>query len=412
MKKLLLPIIIIALSTIVLFYKAADIPKHLAFDEVEFAQLALSLDGKPYTAYSPFATGHSTLYFYIILLSFKLIGIGEFALRLPSAVFGTLSLLIFYAIMKKVLKNDLIAFFSTLVFLSLRWFITFSRFAFEPTFLLFLELFSIWFLIEFLEIKSIRSLVLTAFLSGLAFLSYTPERIFFIFPLIAIIFATKKIKYVFIFGMVFLITVSLLLTYLITNPDQRIQQVSVLSDSRLSSSQKLKSIAENVKRTVLMFNFEGDMNGRHNYPSKPALNPILGLLFIGGVAVTYTRYKNSYSLLFLGYFLLSLVPTLFTKTEDNPNMLRTFTVIVLIPYTISYLFKHVLSIRNRSYKLGLFCGLILLLTFSTIYELRTYFLFQSRVMRNSFEVTCPLKKVVKYERKNIPKKCRVQKNLF
>lgn len=397
-------ILILLSAAAVIFFQSTEIPKHLAFDEVEFAQLALSLDGKPYMPYSQLATGHSTLYFYIILISFKLFGVSAFALRLPSALFGILSVLLFYVITKKVLKNELLAFLSTLTLLTLRWFITFSRFAFEPTFLLFLELVSVWFLIKFLEKKSYVFLFLTAVSSGLAFQSYTPGRLFFLLPFLLIALTTKKIKYVLVYLLFFLISSAPLLTYLATHQDQRLEQVSLLSDSRLSQTEKIMAVGENIKRTLFMFNLEGDMNGRHNYPGKPVLNPLLGLLFLAGVGLAAAQYRNTHTILFAGFFLLSLLPAVLTKTEDNPNMLRTFTAIVFIPYVIGLMLK--------SYR-GLFQAvLILVLVLSAGYELRTYFLFQSRVMKNSFEVTCSLPEVIKYKRENIPKKCRVQKNLF
>lgn len=412
MKKYVFLSIVLILSLIVIFYQSSEIPKHLAYDEVAFAQLALSLDGKPYTPYSQLATGHSTLYFYIILLSFKLFGVNTFALRLPSAFFGIASLLIFYIIMKKVLKNDRVAFSATLVLLTLRWFITFSRFAFEPTFLLFLELVSVWFLIKFIEKKSYIFLFLTSLFAGFAFQSYTPGRLFFLLPLLIILLTTKKIKYVLVYLLFFLISSAPLLTYLTAHQDQRLEQVSLFSDSRLSQTQKLQSVGENIKRTFLMFSLEGDMNGRHNYPGKPVINPLLGLLFLLGVGLAAARYRNIYTILFAGYFLLSLLPAVLTKTEDNPSMLRTFTAVVFIPYVIALILKKITGDTHKSYRLLLLTVIILALVLSSGYELRTYFLFQSRVMKNSFEVTCSLSKVIKYNRQEIPKKCRVQKNLF
>ena len=155
------PFFLLILSFFLVFYKFTNIPKYLAFDEIEFTKLALSLDGKSYTPYSSLATGHSTLYFYILLWSLKLFGINTFALRLPAAIFGVLSVIMFYLVAhlsfrairqsaesRGILRNDIMPFLLTFIFLTLRWFLNFSRFAFEPTFLLFLELTSIYFFIR------------------------------------------------------------------------------------------------------------------------------------------------------------------------------------------------------------------------------------------------------------------------
>lgn len=154
MKKIFPIIILTIISLFLVFYRFAYIPKYLAFDEVEFAKLALSLENKPYIAYSSLATGHSTLYFYILLASLKTFGINVFALRFPAAIFGILSVLLFYLIMKKVFKQlnnetmkQWLPFILSLILLSSRWFLNFARFSFEATFLLFLELTSIYFLL-------------------------------------------------------------------------------------------------------------------------------------------------------------------------------------------------------------------------------------------------------------------------
>jgi predicted membrane-bound mannosyltransferase len=91
-KKAILWVIILGLiSAGVIFYKFNQIPSHLDLDEAEFARLAISLYKEPLTIFSPYATGHATPYFYLILASFLTFGLNTFALRLPSALFGFLN---------------------------------------------------------------------------------------------------------------------------------------------------------------------------------------------------------------------------------------------------------------------------------------------------------------------------------
>src|SRR3990167_7085285 len=106
MKKITIELfILLFISVFVIFFQFNQIPKKLSWDEVEFTRLALSLDGKSYTPYSELATGHSTLYFYIILASFKIFGLNNFALRFPSALFGVINVLIFYFISRIIFTN-------------------------------------------------------------------------------------------------------------------------------------------------------------------------------------------------------------------------------------------------------------------------------------------------------------------
>jgi 4-amino-4-deoxy-L-arabinose transferase-like glycosyltransferase len=274
-KKYRYVLLILLLSSLVIFYRYGQIPQNLSFDEVEFAKLALSLENKPYTPYSSMATGHSTLYFYIILLSFKIFGISKLALRLPAAVFGVLSPAIFYLILKNVFsqtvkKEGFLPFLFSLLFLSSRWYVNFARFSFEATFLLFLELSAIYFLFQCIKTSKRSDLVLTGIFTGLAFNSYTPGRIFFIMIAIFAIakIHKKDIKKLLYFFVPFIAVILPLSFYLLTNRDTRFDQQFFLKNEQLSIEKKISFLEGNIKADMLMFGFEGDINGRHNYPGK------------------------------------------------------------------------------------------------------------------------------------------------
>lgn len=419
MRKIFLIITLTIISSFLIFYRFTDIPKYLSFDEVEFTKLALSLDNKPYIPYSQLATGHSTLYFYILLASLKTFGINTFALRFPAAIFGILGVIIFYLITKKVFQQfdnltmkQWFPFFLSLILLSSHWFLNFSRFSFEATFLLFLELVSIYFLI------SKKSLFISGLFAGLAFLSYTPGRIFFLLP-IGYLFLTKKsafvkttadkqssnetIKRLLLFLIPFVIIITPLTNYLINNNDTRVDQQFFLKNNEMPIQEKLTGLWHNISSTALMFNVKGDVNGRHNYPNKPALNPILGLLFIIGLITTMKQLNNDNNKLFLFYFFISIFPALMTYPWENPNMLRTFTVLPSIIYFIGQgiiilcAIVHKIVKNKGTLKYLILTIFYLILVFSCLYELRTYFKYQSVVFSQSFEIKLPLEKAIKFK---------------
>jgi len=433
MKKIAPIIILTIISALFIFYRFVEIPKYLAFDEVEFAKLALSLQNKPYTPYSSLATGHSTLYFYILLMSLKLFGITTFALRLPAAIFGILSVIFFYLIMKIIFPKQNVhltpntyhitffPYFLSFIFLSSRWFLNFSRFSFEATFLLFLELVSIYFLIlanvkksppSPLEQKNLLPsiyLIISGLFAGLAFLSYTPGRIFFLLPLGFLVFQlvnslTRKqfnnitIKQFLYFLIPFIITITPLTAYLLTNKDTRIDQQFFLRNHEMTVNEKVNGLWSNVSSTTLMLFTKGDMNGRHNYPGKPALNPILAILFIIGLTISIKNWRNLINSFSIFYLLLSIFPALMTYPWENPNMLRTFTVIPSVVYFIGIASYNLSTIVSRllTNKKNIFYYLIfIILILSSLYELRTYFKYQSKVFYDSFEIKWPLDKAIK-----------------
>lgn len=197
--------------------------------------------------------------------------------------------------------------------------------------------------------------------------------------------------------------------YLLTNADLRIKQASIFSQNT-SLASKITLITENAKKTTLMFFLKGDMNGRHNYPGKPAINSILGLLFISGLFLSLKRINLINNKIMFSYFLIAIIPTLFTRTIDNPNMLRTYTSLPSIVFFITTALIYLLNIKTK--RIYVLTFIFFLVIFSSLYELRTYFFFQSRVVKNSFEVKCNLEDINKFGTNIIPKSCRVQKNEF
>lgn len=397
--------ILLIITLIITFYKFPAIPKFLAFDEVEFTKLALSLDGKPYEVFSNLATGHSTLYFYVLLLSLKSIGINIFALRLPAAIFGILSVLVFYFIIFRVFKQSNIKiskffpFTLTFIFLTSRWFIDFSRFAFEPTFLLFLELMSVFFLLN----ETNLSFFFSGLFAGLAYNSYTPGRIFFILPLIFMILKfvkpllTRKqlskaiIIKLFLFIIPFIIVITPLTIYLSNTKESRIDQLFFWRNHEMTFNQKVNGTVQNISNISLMFFVKGDMNGKHNYPGKPALNPILAGLFLIGLFYALKNIKNLYNQIFLGYLILSIIPSLPIYPWENPSMLRTFTT---IPSVVYFAGIAILNI-GKKIKPKYYIFIAVFIFISSVYELRTYFKYQVPVFEHSFEIQYPLERAIK-----------------
>ncbi len=379
--------ILILVSIAVIFFKFNTIPENLTFDEVEFAKLALSLDKLPYTPYSEMATGHSTLYFYILLQSFKIFGVGNFALRFPAAFFGVAGVLIFYLLMTRVFKkNHLLVFTLAILFVTSRWYFNFARFSFEATFLLFLELTSMFILLN--PKKTVLSLTISSLFAGLAFNSYTPGRFFFVVPLIYIFFVylnnkRELIKSTLAFVLPFIIVILPLTIYLVSHQDSRVDKLFFWKNHEMTLTEKVSGTIQNIGSVSSMFVYKGDMSGKHNYPGKPALNPLIGLLFIVGLAISLKNLKNLNNKVFLTYFFISLLPSLMIYPWENPNMLRTFTA---IPSVIYFSGVALTTIFEKKKYLPYFMVTIILLTVgSATYELRTYFIYQARVFPSAFE---------------------------
>lgn len=404
MRKILPLLALILVSASIIFFKFNQIPKNLTNDEVEFAKLALSLKDKPYTPYSTMATGHSTLYFYVMLVSFELFGVNNFALRLPAAVFGVLSVAMFYLLMTQVFKKSgLTAFLASLILMTSRWFFGFARFSFEATFLILLEIISLYFLT--VSARSKVALIFSGFFAGLAFISYTPGRFFFLIPLLYIIVSSLKnrqtlIKNVLFYAVPFLITIAPLTSYLMTHRDSRVDNLFFWKNNEMTVSEKIDGTMQNVVSIGSMFVYKGDVSGKHNYPGKPAINPIVDILLITGLILAVKNLKERTNLMFLSYFFMSLIPSLMIYPWENPNMLRTITAVPAVAYfsglTIITTINSFHGLKHKFLnKLGVII-VILLILLSAIYEMRTYFIFQARVFPSAFETRPSLPETLKH----------------
>ncbi len=130
---------IIFLAAFLRFYHISVNPPSLNWDEVAFG----------YNAYSVLLTGKDEyghflpLYFqslddyklpvytYLTVISVKFFGLSTFAVRLPSALFGTAMVLVIYLLAKELSRNQVVSLLSAFFLAVLPWHIQFSRMALE-----------------------------------------------------------------------------------------------------------------------------------------------------------------------------------------------------------------------------------------------------------------------------------------
>jgi len=373
-KKRVLPVLVLILSSLVIFWQFPHIPLNLSYDEIEFAKLALTLKNQ-WLIFSPYATGHATPYFYLLLLSLKTFGINALGLRLPAALFGVANSVLIYFLFRESFEDGL-AFLGASILITMHWVFQFARYSFEATYLLFWELLAIYALIRFRKTNQTWQLLILVVACVMAFYSYLPGRIFFLLPVGLLLFE-KKYRH---FGLILLITIGLLAIPLVKSSgsmENRIQELTYLNQP-LGVFTKISYFWQNCSKNFWMFSVRGDLNGRHNYPGKPALNPLLGILFWSGLLLALKNWpKNK---LYLGWFVLGILPTLFTLPNQNPHFLRTYTITVSTVYFMLLVLKQCSRAPKRWQYI-----LIFLIVLSCIYEVRTYFKYQQTVFPRAFE---------------------------
>ena len=191
---------IIILAATLRFYKIGTNPPGLYWDEAVFG----------YDAYSILKTAHDhhgrflplffesfgdwklPIYHYLLVPSIAIFGLTEFAVRFPSAFFGTLTVVIFYFLVKKLTNNQILSLFCTLFLAISPWHIQFSRGGFESTAGLFFVVGGIYLFLLGLEKQKTTLFTFSFLFFTLSTYSYHAYRIFTPLLILALLIIYQK----------------------------------------------------------------------------------------------------------------------------------------------------------------------------------------------------------------------------
>lgn len=128
------------------FYKLDRIPSGFYQDESAIGYNAYSIiktgkdeHGQPFPLYfKSFGDYKLPVYVYATALSMQIFGLNEFAVRFPSALFGFLTVIVFYFFVRKLTKNRPLSIISTALLAISPWHLHYSRATFEVSISLFL----------------------------------------------------------------------------------------------------------------------------------------------------------------------------------------------------------------------------------------------------------------------------------
>lgn len=339
-------IIILIIATFFRLYNITDLPPGLYPDEAMNGNNAL----ESFKIFYPENNGREGLFINIQAVFLKVLMAlfnstpEPWMLRLPSALFGILTVLGIYFLGKE-LFNKKIALLSSFFLATSFWHINFSRIGFRAIMASFFLIWAIYFLIKSLNSKSyILNSIIAGLFFGLGFYSYIAYRIMPI--LIAIIFfywlfknkepqVRKKILLSAFYFLLFAFIVALPIgIYFLQNPADffgRTVQVSVSV-----SQSPIGDLFSNIGKTLAMFNFSGDWNWRHNIAGAPQLFWPVGILFVVGIILgIFSLFKKNesefqvssfkFQILFY-WFALAILPTV-VSNEGIPHALRAILMI-------------------------------------------------------------------------------------
>jgi hypothetical protein len=383
-------------------WRISDVPPSLFADELDVGYQAYSIlkTGRDYYGnfmpihFHSLAEWRTPLYLYSAVPTVMLFGISPLGVRLPAAIFGILSVFIFYLLVKQITNHQSLATIASAVLTFSPWHIQYSRAGFEVTLLLFLLLLGLWLFFKSLQNGkwlwlSAVCLALTPWVYSTAKL-FTPLLLVFLFLLWRKKILKLSKKYL-IFTALSLILVGMPVVYstLFGGGAQRFGYVSIFTDPTSGSevgtareidarmrgeegvglSPKLldrvihnkytfwgKNILNNYFRsfsTDFLF-VKGDINPRHSigtgeFYKIESIALILGLIFF-----LTGRRDIRIKFLIVFWILAGAVPAAITRDGGN-HATRLILILPPLILLIAYGVKELLAIS----KLGIFIYLLI-----------------------------------------------------
>lgn len=404
--------LILLLAGFLRFYQLTVTPPSLNWDEVSHGYNAYSIlkTGKDewgqafpliFKAYGDYKL---PVYIYTTIASIAAFGLNDFAVRFPSALFGLLSVLFTYLLVKKLFKNDLVAFLSVFFLAISPWHIFLSRPAFEANLASFLVIAPLY----FFQLGLTKSWfwALSVFFLGLSVHTYNSARVFVPLLLVALFLIYKKQiieriktrkKEAFL-SLAILILFFTPLIFSFTSPEgwARFRWVKILDQgaiNRINMARGESTLTKPFPRLIhnkatyfsLAFvrnyvsNFspkylflKGGSNYQYNLPGEGIIFPVQAPLILVGLYCLFRKRKLKETKLLFFWWLLSVVPS--AATQENPHVLRTILVlpVPLIIGALGFYQAWVWLKKQKIWQFLLIFSFSLVLSFSLINFWKSY----------------------------------------
>lgn len=337
--------IIFLLGFILRLYQHSTVPPDLYWDEVSIGYNAYSILetgkdewGVPFPViFKAFGEHKFPGYIYLTVPFVYLLGLTETAVRLPSIIFGSLTIIVVYALARKLKFSQKAALIAPLLLAFSPWHLQFSRAGFEAVVSLFFLLLGIFLFITATEGK-LRFLfpAMASFLLAI----YTYQNSSVIIPLISPLIVIALIA---LFrrqnsSRKIIVIASLAVSFVMLTPYLQNYVLSPVGRTRASSENIFRmkgNLLENFS-----FNFtgnfslrylftHGDQNGRHSVKKNGQLYSWQILFVLIGLFTLLKSQPKSGRLIII-FLLAAVMPA--TLTTVSPHALRSLPAV--IPYTL------------------------------------------------------------------------------
>jgi len=394
---ILILLAILLVGGIARYYRLGEIPRGLWMDEAADANdAARAAANHHYQIFYRADAGREGLWINLMSLSISWFGHTAFAVRFWSPLAGLLSVLFIYLLGTR--------WFSKRIGLIAAWFlgtsfwaIAFSRFSARGALVPLFVTATLYLLQRAFDSEGRAAWFYAAaggIIYGWGFYTYIAFRItplliaaFLILYWRSGVVPRRFFQTAFLWLAAALATAMPIGIYFLRNPQDFFSRVSQVSFT--AGSRPLLDLFRSIIRTLLMFNFRGSSNWRHNLPGSPELIFPVGLLFALGIWVAFKKYRrNRYQLwryaTVLTWFAVLLIPAMLTR-ESVPHALRSIgalpAAVLLAAIGTDWLLA-----RGSGHK-QFFSGVLIFVALSGAGDLYRYFVVwaKSPQVRNAFQ---------------------------
>jgi len=403
-------VLILVLAFVLRFYQLGVNPPSLDWDETALGYNAWSILKTSKDEYGirlpltlrSFDDYKPPVYVYLTVPSVAIFGLNDFAVRLPSALLGVLTVVTICFLAYEIFQSWGVGLLAMFLMSISPWHLQFSRVAFETNIALSFTVFGAW---AFLAgLKKSKLLILSIILFGVALYSYHSARIFV--PLLGLtlvaIFRKNLFqfwKYCLIAGVIGIIICLPLFRILTTTEGRmRLHGVSSIADpailyqsiakieedqtsgfplGRFVHNRRIVYLRTFLEGYLYHFNatwlfFRSDLN-RHHAPG-------IGLLYFWELPFVLTgiylllKNKPRYYLVIFAWWLLSPVPA--APTTQLPHAVRTLNMVVpMVLFSAYGLYGFFEYLKNKTFlvKNSLLFVFGCLLFFNFVYYLHQYY---------------------------------------
>jgi hypothetical protein len=286
--------------------------------------------------------GRDAMVAYLVAFTQMLMGTGIDSVRIVVAAAGSLSVGLFYFLLRK-LFHPTVGLIGAFCMAVSKWHIIHSRYGVRVPLFPFFELLIL--LLFVLGLKSRRKLsiwlLLAGIATGLGFYTYIAYRVF---PVVVLLFLFqdpirsclkqhwKSLSAALLLAIVLVLPLARFFVDHRESLTGRMNRTAVWKQKG-TDAPAYSLILDATVKTLGMFTYGGDSIVRHNVNKEPMLSPFLTSFCLLGLLFCIANIRKSYAAFFLAYFLISLVPGFLSV--HAPQSSRTLAAVIPAYFFVS-----------------------------------------------------------------------------